>query len=284
MDAIGGIAAATAEKPFSALPPPATSGAPSCAGADGGSNSATDPSVVPKLDIGDPWTVEKALTAARLDGPLKGSTSSYLRFSSLLERVKLTKREGWKRHGILQGESVADHSYRMAAMVMFPPPPLASFARRLDSTKCMKMCLIHDIAESLVGDITPADDVPKKEKRQREDSAMNYIRGLLLGQQGDELLALFTEFENATTPESMFVQDLDKIELLLQMIEYEKRGKKDLSEFAYVATRMLLPEARQWAEDVLKEREEYRKGITQPAKNSVGMERMQDQYYGARTD
>jgi hypothetical protein len=60
-----------------------------------------------------------------------------------------------------RGESIADHMYRMSLMTMAAPPSLAS---RLDLCKCMKMCLIHDMPESLVGDLTPADGVPKTER------------------------------------------------------------------------------------------------------------------------
>lgn len=43
------------------------------------------------------------------------------------------------------------------------------------------------------------------------------------------------------------------------MVEYEKRAKKvlDLGEFAYVATKIVLPETKKWAEEVLKERDEF---------------------------
>jgi putative hydrolase of HD superfamily len=53
----------------------------------------------------------------------------------------------------------------------------------------------------------------------------------------------------------VFVHDVDKMELLLQMTEYEKRAggkeKLDLSEFAYVATKLALPETKKWAEELL---------------------------------
>lgn len=31
----------------------------------------------------------------------------------------------------------------------------------LDKVKCMKMALVHDMGEAIIGDITPADNVPK---------------------------------------------------------------------------------------------------------------------------
>ncbi len=44
--------------------------------------------------------------------------------------------------------------YRMSLITMLAPPSLAA---RLDLPRCMKMCLVHDMAESLVGDITAVD-------------------------------------------------------------------------------------------------------------------------------
>jgi putative hydrolase of HD superfamily len=155
------------------------------------------------------------------------------------------------------GESIADHMYRMSIISMFAPPELAS---RLDLNKCMKMCLIHDMAELLVGDITPRDGVPKDEKNRREAATMDYLTSDLLrsvgasGSVGKEMRAIWQEYEDAKTLDSVFVHDVDKMELLLQMTEYEKRAggrkKLDLSEFEYVATKLELPETKQWAKEL----------------------------------
>lgn len=151
--------------------------------------------------------------------------------------------------------------YRMSLMSMLAPPSLAS---RLDLSKCMKMCLIHDMAESLVGDITPVDGVEKPEKSRREASTMDYITKSLLGnvyggQIGDDIKAIWQEYEDSETLESHYVHDIDKVELLLQMVEYEKRGERkvDLGEFAYVAKKMVLDETKQWAAELLREREQF---------------------------
>ncbi|KOS20447.1 HD domain-containing protein [Escovopsis weberi] len=151
--------------------------------------------------------------------------------------------------------------YRMSLMSMFAP---ASLARRLDLGRCMKMCLIHDMAELLVGDITPVDGVAKPEKSRREAETMEFLtRGLLRGvgggHAGEEVRAIWQEYEDSQTLESQYVHDIDKVELLLQMVEYEKgaRGGLDLGEFAYVATKVALPEMRAWAEEILGEREAF---------------------------
>ena len=35
-------------------------------------------------------------------------------------------------------------------------------------TRCLRMCLAHDLAESIVGDITPSDGISKEEKFAKE--------------------------------------------------------------------------------------------------------------------
>lgn len=149
----------------------------------------------------------------------------------------------------------------MSLISMFAP---AALAPKLDLPRCTKMCLIHDMAELLVGDITPVDGVPKLEKSRREAETMdfltkNLLRNVVGGTTGEEIRAIWQEYEDSKTLESHFVHDVDKVELLLQMIEYEKRGQGqlDLSEFTWVATKITLPEMKAWGQDILKEREEF---------------------------
>ncbi|KAK3934647.1 HD domain-containing protein [Diplogelasinospora grovesii] len=248
-----------------------------------------DPGIVPSPKISGEWTVDKVLDTITVGKPVEGLTSPVPYFH-LLERLKTMKREGWRRFGIERGESIADHMYRMSLMTMLAPPALAA---KLDMPKCMKMCLIHDMAESLVGDITPVDGVAKPEKSRREASTMDYITQRLLGKvngsvTGAEISAIWQEYEDSQTLESHFVHDIDKMELLLQMVEYEKRGggKLDLGEFAYVATKIVLDEVKSWADEILAEREAFWNGQAH-VHGEAGVDggvkpekkEMQDEYY-----
>ncbi|KAL2872673.1 HD domain-containing protein [Aspergillus lucknowensis] len=203
------------------------------------------------------WTPQSVLST--LPYPPDENSTSPVPFFHLLERLKTTKREGWRRFDINSGESISDHMYRMSVMTMLAPPSLAS---RLNLPHCMKMALIHDMAESLVGDITPVDPITKTEKARREAAVMEYIsKSLLRGVPGgmitgDGILAVFNEYEANETLEAQFVHDVDKMELLLQMVEYERTHEVDLDEFLGVARRIHLPEIQEWAATVLKERED----------------------------
>lgn len=53
---------------------------------------------------------------------------------------------------------------------------------------------------------------------------MNKIREMLGSNAfGQEAVDLWKEYANDSTPEANFVKDLDKLELIIQAIEYEKR-------------------------------------------------------------
>lgn len=137
------------------------------------------------------------------------------------------------------------------------------------------MALVHDMAESLVGDITPVDGVSHDEKSRREAVTMEFLTTKLLGtssrtaEQAQGLKDVWREYEDAQTLESRFVHDVDKIELLLQMVEYEKSrggegedgdgdgGDMDLREFVGVARKITLDEVKVWADEILKEREAF---------------------------
>lgn len=224
--------------------------------------------------------------------PQTDSTSP-LPFFHLLERLKTTKREGWRRFDIHHGESIADHMYRMSIITMLCPPTLAP---RINLPRCTMMALVHDMAELLVGDITPVDGVTKSEKSRREAETMDYLTKSSLGNvaggaAGANIRELWQEYEDSETLESHFVHDVDKMELLLQMIEYERQheGKVDLGEFSRVAKRIVLPEVQQWASELLAERQAFwaEKTGKQPSgvrDISEEMKMKQDEYYGNGVD
>lgn len=52
------------------------------------------------------------------------------------------------------------------------------------------MTLVHDLAECIVGDITPHDNIAPEVKHEQEDKAMEQICKLL-GNKGPEMLEIF---------------------------------------------------------------------------------------------
>jgi putative hydrolase of HD superfamily len=162
--------------------------------------------------------------------------ASLLEFFRLVGRLKDTPRAGWALRGVASPESVADHSFRVAllAFVLAPrvEPPV-------DRDRCVALALTHDLAEALVGDITPYDGVSADEKRRREDEAVRRLAALA---GDDELAALWREYDAAETPEARFVKELDKLETALQADEYARAGAASadgVREFTAAADRRL---------------------------------------------
>ncbi len=80
-------------------------------------------------------------------------------FFKIIINLKNVQRKGWMHKlEIRNPESVADHSYSMALMAM-----ILSELHKLDTKKIVKMTLLHDLVESVVGDFTPEEiSKPKK--------------------------------------------------------------------------------------------------------------------------
>ena len=80
--------------------------------------------------------------------------------------LKKIQRKGWiDKLSIMNSESVADHSYSMAIMGM-----IISDLENYNSEKIIKMILLHDLAESEIGDYTPGE-IPIEKKNELENKA-----------------------------------------------------------------------------------------------------------------
>ncbi|KAG2308193.1 hypothetical protein Bca52824_027941 [Brassica carinata] len=159
--------------------------------------------------------------------PPPSSASSAIDFLSLCSRLKTTPRAGWGKRDVKNPESIADHMYRMGLMAL-----ISSDIPGVNRDKCIKMAIVHDIAEAIVGDITPSCGVSKEEKNRRESEALEHMCKLLGGgERAQEIAELWREYEANASPEAKVVKDFDKLELILQALEYEQEQGKDLEEF-----------------------------------------------------
>ena len=134
-----------------------------------------------------------------------------LEFLLYVGQAKRTFRTGWVLHGVEKVESVADHMYRMAVMSLLLPR-----ISEESKIRCMKLSLVHDLSESVVGDLTEFDGVPESEKHRREIEAMLYLTSLLPADVGREIFSLFNEYADQKTNEAKLVKDLDVFDMLLQ--------------------------------------------------------------------
>lgn len=154
------------------------------------------------------------------------STASAVTMIELLRRargLKTLPRAGWAERRVREVESVADHTFRVALCAMLTSSSEAARAMGVDSTRAVKMALVHDLAECVVGDITPCDGVSDDDKHAMEKRAMDDLVKDL-GSVGLEVLELWEEYEAGTSATAKLVKDCDKLEMVLQAQEYESEG------------------------------------------------------------
>jgi len=142
----------------------------------------------------------------------------------LLEGLNLKSiiRAGWIQAGVDEPESVAAHSWGMAFLASQICP------EGIDRAKVIEMCVVHDLAEVVIGDITPHDGISAAKKHRLEKEAFNSLKVL------DSTRKLFEEYEEQVTVEARFTRFIDRLDMALQAGIYEstqESGVVDLSEF-----------------------------------------------------
>ncbi|HSX15784.1 MAG TPA: HD domain-containing protein [Candidatus Saccharimonadales bacterium] len=138
-----------------------------------------------------------------------------LLFIKRAEKLKTELRHSWLSDTGRQ-ESVAEHSWMLSliAMVIFD-----SIDIEIDQLKVLKMLVIHDLAEAVIGDIPSFEVSERKDnKYENELKAMKEITAGLPAKAATEMLALWQEMEDKQTPEAMLAQCIDKVEVLIQHI------------------------------------------------------------------
>ena len=129
--------------------------------------------------------------------------------------LKNITRAGWLHVGVERPESVASHSWGMSALALELCP------QGLDLSKVLSLCIVHDVPEIIVGDLTPLDDCTNKAKD--EHSAMQKL--------APQWLHLFEEYTAGETAEAKFVKQIDKLDMALQAMIYRTEQGIDTSEF-----------------------------------------------------
>ena len=112
-------------------------------------------------------------------------------------------------------ESVAEHSYMMSVMAM-----VLSDTKDLNTEKILKMSILHDWAESKIGDFMP-DEIGYDKKSELENYAMTEILESLPQKIQSDYQNMWNEFLVRDTPEARLVHELDKLEMALQAKIYE---------------------------------------------------------------
>ncbi|MGJ1262252.1 HD domain-containing protein [Sphingobacterium spiritivorum] len=133
-------------------------------------------------------------------------------FIKEIDKIKYIQRKT-KLFNSDRNENDAEHSWHLALMAIV----LAGHSNeKIDLLKVLKMVLIHDIVEIDAGDTFIYDMQKNHSNTDEERRAANRIFGMLPVEQGEELIAVWEEFEAGKTPEAKFARAMDRLEPLLQ--------------------------------------------------------------------
>ncbi|WP_405759014.1 HD domain-containing protein [Streptomyces sp. NBC_01420] len=131
--------------------------------------------------------------------------------------LKHTRRTGWWMAGVRDPESVAEHSWRTSL--------IASLIAKLEGADPAKAALLavwHDTQETRTGDV---NYVGKKYAPAGDPQAVTADQTTGMPEAlASAIQDVITEYEAKESPEAICARDADKLECLLQGIEYKAQG------------------------------------------------------------
>ncbi|ELA9338387.1 HD domain-containing protein [Vibrio parahaemolyticus] len=135
------------------------------------------------------------------------------KLKSVLRRTRVKSAEG-------RLENSGEHSWHVALMAVL----MEEHANApVDICRVMKMLLIHDVVEIDAGDTFVYDTAATKEQAEKEIKAAERLFGMLPTDQGQELLALWQEFEAAQSDDAKYAKALDR--LIPMLLNYHDNGQ-----------------------------------------------------------
>ena len=147
------------------------------------------------------------------DHPLAGVAS----FLFEMGHLKRVPRSGWLLLGVPQPETIAEHSFRVGMVGM----ALAAI-EGADVGRTAALCLLHDAHETRIG------DVPSVGRAYVTTAAPEAVSSHQTAGMPDAAAKAFqeltAEFEAGQTIEAQVARDADKLETLLQAVEYQAQG------------------------------------------------------------
>lgn len=106
-----------------------------------------------------------------------------------------------------RNENTAEHSWHFAMAVM----SFAPYVKGIDTTRVLKMALLHDVVEIDAGDVMVYDIAAREAIHEQEVKAANRIFGLLPEPQQSQFLALWQEYEAGKSQDAQFANVIDRI-------------------------------------------------------------------------
>jgi putative hydrolase of HD superfamily len=112
-------------------------------------------------------------------------------------------------------ENSAEHSWHLAMYALILKD---SSDQDINLDRVIKMLLIHDIVEIDAGDHPLHETIDNSLQEEAERKAAERIFGLLPTSQGEELKALWYEFEAAESHDAVFAKSLDRLQPLIHNV------------------------------------------------------------------
>ena len=151
-----------------------------------------------------------------------------------IQRLKSLERTGWMLRGLSPGmESVAAHSYGVAVAAMMLADELQARGVVVDVERLLRVALMHDWAEARLGDMPRTGSVyfSADERRRAERAAFDdIVRGLGASFE-TKYSELHEDYEQRRSLEARLVKAADIIDLLAQVLAFERAGVRGLDEF-----------------------------------------------------
>jgi putative hydrolase of HD superfamily len=131
-------------------------------------------------------------------------------FLRAAEQLKNTTRTAWTSTG--NQETVAAHTWRLCLMSLL----LGQQFPGVDEAKLLKICIVHDLGEAVGGDISAVEQqhLPAKSGQERAD--LLQLLAPLPEVLRNEIVALWDEYEAATSQEAKLAKAFDKLETIMQ--------------------------------------------------------------------
>lgn len=152
-----------------------------------------------------------------------------VKFFKNIGRLKKTKRAGWVVAGVKNSESVADHSFGLAILGMILGDKFG-----VDTNKLVRMALVDDLAEAITGDLVyeRGDKVLADHDEKMDKERRAVVKIFVDLENGDDYIDLWDESQKGETREAKCLKQLDKLEMVMQALEYEGETESEkLGEF-----------------------------------------------------
>ncbi|NGX63708.1 MAG: hypothetical protein KR126chlam6_01121 [Candidatus Anoxychlamydiales bacterium] len=164
--------------------------------------------------------------------------TKYLKILNFLHQAEQLKNE--LRHSKTSAgrkESVAEHSWRTALMVLLFSPYLK---KKINIEKALSLAIIHDLGEAVIGDEhylkIAKNPLREKNRKLQERKAIKCLTNKL-GTTATQIKDLWNDYEKLTSYEAKFVHVIDKLEAWIQhneakMSTWTKKEIKDIFNYS----------------------------------------------------